>query len=144
MSKDKNGEKKGFWSKMPIWYKKTKSFLRKLARICLNPHMLICFGIAWLITNGWCYIFIAVGSRLDINWMWMVGTAYAAFLWVPFTPEKLITIIISLFLLKIIFPKDEKTLKVLRHELDLLKDKFRKKKAEYKERKKQKDENRHK
>lgn len=114
---------------------KLKALLKKITQFIFNPHLLICFGIAWLITNGWSYIFVAVGTWLKIRWMQVVGGAYMSFLWFPFTPEKLITLIIAVFLLKLMFPKDEKTLKVLHDELETLKNKFRTKKAERAEKK---------
>ena len=39
--------------------------------------------------------------------------AYLAFLWLPVSPEKLATVAIAIVLLRLIFPKDEKTLLVL-------------------------------
>ena len=60
-----------------------------------------------MITNGWAYIFIGVGAYLDIKWMSAVGTGYAAFLWLPCTPEKLITVPISVFIYKL-FKKNKK------------------------------------
>ena len=149
MSKEKKEQKKvstslqdkesvGFFA---YWLDKTKKFLKKAVRFLLNPHLLICFGIAWMITNGWCYVFMAVGGWLEIGWMAAVGAGYAAFLWIPFTPEKLVTVVISIFLLRIIFPNDEKTLKVLKDDLEVLKSKFRSKKAARKEKKAQKEQN---
>ena len=73
----------------------------------------MCFGLAWMITNGWCYIFIAAGSFYNIEWMFYVGTAYLAFLWLPITPEKIVTIPLAIALLKMFFPKDQQTLAVL-------------------------------
>ena len=61
-----------------------------------------------MITNGWAYLFIAFGTMLKIKWMAIVGTSYVAFLWLPFTPEKLITIPLSVFLHKILFLRKEK------------------------------------
>ncbi len=90
-----------------------KEKLKKLLVFLLNPRFLICFGLAWMITNGWCYIFIGVGTYYDIEWMFYVGSSYLAFLWLPITPEKIITIPLAIALLKLIFPKDEKTLAVL-------------------------------
>ncbi len=146
MSKEKKKEKKvstslqdkesvGFFA---YWFDKTKRFLKKAVRFILNPHLLICFGIAWMITNGWCYVFVAVGGWLNIGWMTAVGAGYMAFLWIPFTPEKLITVAISIFLLRLIFPNDEKTLKVLKDDFELLKSKFKSKKAAHEEKKAQK------
>ena len=58
--------------------------------------------IAWMMTNGWAYIFIGVGSYLNIKWMTAVGTGYIAFLWLPCTPEKLVTIPICMFVYKLL------------------------------------------
>ena len=46
--------------------------------------------------------------------MVVVSGAYLALLWLPLTPEKILTFAISIFLLKLLFPKDEKTLGVLK------------------------------
>ena len=89
-----------------------------------NPHLLICVGIAWFLTNGWCYLFVFLGTWLRIPWLAAVGSAWAALLWLPFTPEKLLTLAISVFLLRALFPKDQKTLQVLRREEDALRRKL--------------------
>ena len=94
--------------KIAEWFKKIVQFL-------LNPRFILCFGLAWMITNGWCYIFIGVGSYYDIEWMFYIGTTYLAFLWLPITPEKIITIPMAIAFLRVLFPKDEKTLAVLTH-----------------------------
>ena len=93
-----------------------KKTLRRWVQFFLNPRLLLCFGIAWMITNGWCYVFILLGTWLDVGWMLAVGTAWAGILWLPFTPEKVVTLIIAIFLLRLIFPGDEKTLKLLHEE----------------------------
>lgn len=139
MKQDKPIDKNEKKEKRHYWLEKIKGFLKRAASFCLNPHMLICFGLAWMITNGWCYVFMAVGGWFGISWMFGVGAAYAAFLWIPFTPEKIVTVIISLFLLRLLFPDDQKTLKVLRDELENLKSAFKRKKAEHKEKKEQKN-----
>ncbi len=92
---------------------KIKYWIKTIIEFCLNPRLLLCFGVAWLITNGWCYIMVALGTWLSINWMIAVGGAYAAALWVPFTREKIITVIIAIALLRLLFPNDQKTLKKL-------------------------------
>lgn len=102
-----------------------KKKLKKFARFFLNPRLLLCLGIAWMITNGWSYIFTACGAYFGITWMTAVGAAYAGFLWFPFTPEKIITVIIAIFLLRLLFPNDKNTLMVLREELDAAKAAFR-------------------
>ncbi len=97
--------------------KKENKFLKKLkvaVLLILNPRFLLCFGLGWIITNGWAYIMAAVGAFLGVGWMIAVSGAYLAFLWFPFTPEKVITVGIAIWLLRLLFPKDEKTLGVLR------------------------------
>ena len=72
---------------------KCKNVCKKILHFCLNPRMLLCFGIAWFITNGWCYVFVGVGAYFGITWMTVIGSAWATILWFPFTPEKIITLI---------------------------------------------------
>lgn len=98
---------------------------KRWGRFLLNPRLLLCLGIAWLITNGWSYILFGIGMALKINWMRMVGGAYMSLLWLPFTPEKLITVLIAIGLLRLIFPRDRHTLGVLRRKLSLLRRKNR-------------------
>lgn len=101
-----------------------KSRWKKALQFCLNPHLLLCVGIAWFLTNGWCYLFIALGSALHISWMFVVGSSWAFVLWMPVSPEKIVTLLIAIFLLRVLFPRDEKTLRVLREEQDALRRKL--------------------
>ena len=89
--------------------KKVNRFIKTALEFILNPRLLLCFGIAWMITNGWSYIMLAVGTVLDIKWMMGVAGAYIAFLYLP-SPEKIVTFAIAVFLMKRLFPNDEKTL----------------------------------
>ena len=93
--------------------KKLQYWLKKIAMFCLNPRFLLCFGIAWMVTNGWSYILFALGTYFQIGWMIAVGGGYMAFLWLPISPEKLLTVAIAITLLKFLFPNDQKTLAVL-------------------------------
>lgn len=115
-----------------------KKKLKKFARFLLNPRLLLCLGIAWMITNGWCYIFTFCGTYFGITWMTVVGAAYASLLWFPFTPEKLLTVIIAIFLLRLLFPEDKNTLAVLKEELEAAKAAFNKFKTKRKEKKQNK------
>lgn len=91
--------------------------VRDWKRILLNPRLLLCLFLAWMITNGWSYILFGLGTFLGIGWMQWLGGAYMSLLWLPFTPEKLVTLVIALFLLKRLFPQDERTLGELRAKL---------------------------
>ena len=93
---------------------KIKNFGKKAVRLLLNPRFVMCFGIAWFITNGWSYVALGMGTFFSIPWLTAVATGYLALLWIPFTPEKLITAAIAIALLRWLFPKDEKTLGQLR------------------------------
>ena len=92
---------------------KIKTWLKKAIYFLLNPRLLLCLAIGWMITNGWSYILFGLGTWLQIDWMIAVSGAYLAFLWFPFSPEKLFTVAIAIFLLRWLFPNDQKTLAVL-------------------------------
>ena len=111
---------------------KLKSKIKKIFWFFANPRLLLCLGLAWIITNGWSYIMLGLGILFDITWMQAVASAYLTFLWIPVTPEKILTVMIAIFFLKRFFPKDEKTLGILR-------DAFEKVKTKHKEYKKKKD-----
>ena len=111
---------------------KIKLFLKRLC----NWRFLVCFLIAWMITNGWAYFFIGFGTFCNIGWMLAIGSTYMAFLWMPFTPEKLITIPIALFLLKILFPKQKELHKKMQEENEKIKKEEQEKKEKKKNKKK--------
>ena len=94
--------------------KKTNKKIKRILQFLLNPKLLICLLIAWMITNGWSYVFLFLGTYFKIGWMLKISGAYLAFLWLPFTPEKIVTIAIAITLLRFLFPEDKKTLAVLR------------------------------
>ena len=111
--------------KIPMKTRICRTF-KKWLMVILNPKLLLCLFIAWMITNGWSYVFTALGTAFDITWMTVAGSVYMGLLWVPFTPEKLLTVIIALFLMRLLFPRDKKTIAVLREELKKLKKAYRK------------------
>lgn len=115
-----------------------KSICKKALQFLLNPRLLLCFGIGWMITNGWSYIVFGLGTWLGNEWMIGISSAYLTILWLPISPEKIITITIAIWLMKLMFPNDEKTLGALRHSLDSLKKAFRRKKNEHQEKKQKK------
>lgn len=91
-----------------------KDKIKKVIRFITNPRLLLCVAIAWLITNGWSYVLFGVGSYFGIHWMTAVAGAYIAFLWLPISPEKIVTFAIAIALLRLLFPNDQKTLAVLK------------------------------
>ncbi len=107
-----------------------KEKLKKIVSFIANPRLLLCWGIAWILTNGWSYLFLGIGTWLDIPWMKAVGGGYIAFLWLPISPEKIVTTAIALFLLKRLFPNDQKTLAVLTSAYKKTKEALKKRKEE--------------
>lgn len=105
-----------------------KQKLKKVVQFLLNPRLLLCVGIAWIITNGWSYILLAIGTWLGNGWMIGVASAYLAFLWLPISPEKLVTFAISIALLRWLFPDDQKTLAILKEGYAKVKKVFRERK----------------
>ncbi len=95
--------------------KSLKEKIKEFVWFIVNPRLLFCFAIAWFITNGWSYAMFGIGTYFGITWMMAVSGTYLAFLWIPFTPEKVVTFAISIALLKWLFPNDEKTLAVLKN-----------------------------
>lgn len=64
----------------------------------LNWRILIIYVPIWFIMSGWTYLFIYLGTRHHVGWMLAAGTFWATILWLPFTPEKLITIPLTLLI----------------------------------------------
>ena len=116
--------------------KAIKNFFKKLFFLVFNPRFLMCFGIGWIITNGWAYILMGLGVYLGIEVLIAISGAYLAILWFPFSPEKIVTVAIALGLMKLFFPNDEKTLGILRELYEKAKLEvvaFKKKRADRKE-----------
>ena len=93
--------------------KQWKQRARAWLGLILNWRFPLCFGIAWLITNGWSYALLGIGLLTDTSWMITVAGAYLAFLWLPISPEKVATVAIALFLFRRLFPKHIHRLKQL-------------------------------
>lgn len=64
----------------------------------LNWRILVIYVPIWFIMSGWTYLFIYLGTRHHISWMLAAGTFWATVLWLPITPEKLITIPLTMWI----------------------------------------------
>jgi len=60
----------------------------------------------WMITNGIWYFF-AFAPVIPSSLQW-AARAYIAFLWLPSTPEKIVIVIISPFIYRLIYREDFK------------------------------------
>lgn len=79
------------------------NFFIELLRLFKRPTLFISFAIAWFFTNGHAYALFGIGIAFHIEWMKWYGGTYLAILWMPFTPEKLITIPLAFYIEKILF-----------------------------------------
>ena len=116
-------------------FQKIKRFCITALHFLLNPRFVLCFGLGWIITNGWSYIMLGFGTYFEIEWMIAVSVAYLTFLWLPVSPEKIVTFAIAIFLMKLLFPKDEKTLGTLKKGYEKAKSILKKKKEKHKAKK---------
>ncbi len=98
---------------MTVLMEKTSRFVLRWMEFLTRPHFICCFLIAWFLTNGWSYVGLIVGSILHLPLLKGICGGYVALLWMPFTPEKLITLTITIFLLKKLYPEDEEGLRIL-------------------------------
>ena len=79
---------------MKYAFKKIKTYIAPF----LNWRILIIYLPIWFLMSGWTYLFIYLGTKHGVGWMLAAGTFWATILWLPFTPEKLITIPLTLYL----------------------------------------------
>ena len=109
--------------------------MKIIVQFITNPRLLLCYGMAWMITNGWSYVLFGLGILLKVGWMVAVGSAYLTFLWLPISPEKIATFAITIALLQWLFPNDQKTLAVVKAGYTKLKNALRRKRQERAEKK---------
>ena len=79
---------------MPKLFNKIKTYISPF----LNWRILVIYVPIWFLMSGWTYLFIFLGTRYKISWMLASGTFWATLLWLPITPEKLITIPLTLLI----------------------------------------------
>ena len=89
---------------------KLKKQIKLWIKLILNWRFLVCFGLAWMITNGWSYIMLIVGLIFRFKVLSSIALSYLTFLWLPFTPEKILTVSIALFFVRKLFPKHNQEL----------------------------------
>lgn len=123
-----------------ITKEKVKTWVKKLLHLLFNPRLLLCLFLGWMITNGWSYILLFFGLFFKITWMQAVAGAYLGLLWIPFTPEKILTVALAILLLRLLFPKDEKTLGVLREMIQRERSRHKKRKRNREELKRLREE----
>lgn len=71
----------------------------------LTFKMILVFGGVWILSNGIWYV-LAFAPLPIPNWLACFSRSYIAFLWLPTSPEKLITIPFSVWLYKKLFKEE--------------------------------------
>ena len=66
----------------------------------LTWRILVIYLPIWFLASGWSMVGIAIGK----GWFKAVSISWQAFLWTPICPEKLVTIPLTIWLHKKIFP----------------------------------------
>lgn len=82
------------------WVTELLIFLWKKIKPFLTWRILIIYIPIWFVISGWSMVGIAIGH----SWFRTVSISWQAFLWMPFCPEKLVTIPLTIYLHKKIFP----------------------------------------
>ena len=67
----------------------------------LTWRILVCYLPFWFLATGWAWLFSFIGK----GWFRAVAISWLTFLWMPWCPEKLITIPLAIWLHKKLFPK---------------------------------------
>ncbi len=60
----------------------------------------------WMLTNGWAYV--AAAAPFTPTWLRVVAISWLAFLYMPFTPEKIIIVIFAPIIYRLIYKEDFK------------------------------------
>lgn len=90
---------KKLWTKIKIYLKPF-----------FNWRFLVSYFIPFMLINGWAWIGVFLMPVIGSNWFTIAATTWLGILWLPCTPEKLITIPLAIFIhTKIFGPKDPKT-----------------------------------
>ena len=112
---------------------------KKYIKPFLTWRILIIYLPIWFIVSGWSMVGIAIGR----GWFRAVSISWQTFLWMPFCPEKLITIPLTIWLHTKIFPNHSITSlsEVLEREQQDFNEKKQKRLFKNKNKRSSKDEN---
>ena len=89
------------------------NILKEKIKPFLNWKFVVSFFFAWMITNGWSYIALGIGVVFEVSWLITVAGGYQTFLWLPCTPEKIVTIPLAICIHRLLFPRDFKNIEKL-------------------------------
>lgn len=67
----------------------------------LTWRIIVCYLPFWFLASGWAWLFSIIGK----GWIRGIAISWLAILWLPCCPEKVVTIPLSIWLHKKLFPK---------------------------------------
>lgn len=73
---------------------------KKYIKPFLTWRILVCYLPFWFLATGWAWLFSFIGK----GWFRAVAIGWLTFLWMPWCPEKLITIPLAIWLHTKLFP----------------------------------------
>lgn len=73
----------------------------KIIKPFLSWRILVCYLPFWFLFTGWTYVALAIGN----TWWKTASGVWLAWMWMPWCPEKLITIPLTIWLHKKLFPR---------------------------------------
>lgn len=85
--------------------KKIYRYMYKKIKPYMKWKMLLVFGSVWVLSNGIWYVLAFTPINIP-EWLRWFSRGYLAILYMPFTPEKIITIPFSIWLYKKIFKEE--------------------------------------
>ena len=87
-----------------IWTK-IKIYLRPF----LDWKFLVSYLIPFSLINGWAWVGTFLLPIIGSNWFTIAASTWLTILWMPWTPEKLVTIPMAIWIHHLLFKNDEKT-----------------------------------
>ena len=87
-----------------IWTK-IKIYLRPF----LDWKFLVSYLIPFSLINGWAWVGTFLLPIIGSNWFTIAASTWLAILWMPWTPEKLVTIPMAIWIHHLLFKNDKKT-----------------------------------
>ena len=67
----------------------------------LTWRIIVCYLPFWFIATGWAWLFSIIGH----GWLRGIAIGWLTFMWMPWCPEKLVTIPLAIWLHKKLFPR---------------------------------------
>lgn len=74
----------------------------------LNWRFLVSYSVPFMLINGWAWIGVFLFPYYK-NWFTIASVSWMTFLWMPFTPEKLVTIPMAIWIHTLIFKHEKRT-----------------------------------